>query len=217
MLPFTRDAFIAVFASYNEATWPVQVLAYGIGASLAALLFRPTETAGRLIAGGLSLMWLWTGIAYHAIFFSPINEAAYGFAVLFVAEAAMLVYVGVIRGRLRFGLPRDAAGWLGAALIFYAALLYPVIGVATGHHYPQMPMFGTTPCPVVLFTFGMLLLARPPVTAWLLIVPFGWSLIGGSAAILLSIAQDWVLLLSGAASVPLILLANRAGHTKGMI
>ena len=79
----------------------------------------------------------------------------------------------------------------------YAAIAYPLIGVATGHRYPEMPMFGVTPCPVTIFTFGMLLLTMRPVPRWLLVIPFVWSLIGGSAAILLNVPQDWLLLVSG--------------------
>jgi hypothetical protein len=95
--------------------------------------------------------------------------------------------------------------------VAYAAIIYPVIGIATGHAYPEMPMFGVTPCPVVIFTFGLLLLTVRPVPRWLLVVPFIWSLIGGSAAILLQVPQDWLLLFSGAITVPLLVL--RDGQT----
>ena len=70
-------------------------------------------------------------------------------------------------------------------------------------------MFGVTPCPVVIFTFGLFLLATRPVPVWLLVVPFIWSLIGGSAAILLGVQQDWLLLASGFIAVPLIVVRNR--------
>ena len=87
--------------------------------------------------------------------------------------------------------------WLGLAFAAYAAILYPLIGMMTGHRYPAMPMFGVTPCPVTIFTFGMLLATVPPISLWLLAIPFVWSLIGGSAAILLHVPQDWFLLVSG--------------------
>ena len=74
--------------------------------------------------------------------------------------------------------------------------VYPHIGMLTGHAWPDMPMFGVTPCPVTIFTFGMLLLARG-YSRWLLVIPVVWSLIGGSAAFLLGVQQDWLLLASG--------------------
>jgi hypothetical protein len=67
-------------------------------------------------------------------------------------------------------------------------------------------MFGIAPCPVTLFTFGLLLLARGPVAWWLLVIPVAWSLVGGSAAFLLHVPQDWVLLFSGAS---VILMARK--------
>jgi Family of unknown function (DUF6064) len=65
-------------------------------------------------------------------------------------------------------------------------------------------MFGVTPCPVTIFTFGMLLATVPPISPWLLVIPFVWSLIGGSAAILLHVPQDWFLLASGLIAVPMM-------------
>jgi Family of unknown function (DUF6064) len=43
-------------------------------------------------------------------------------------------------------------------LTIYAAALYPLLGLAMGHPSSELPMFGVTPCPVTIFTFGMLLL-----------------------------------------------------------
>jgi Family of unknown function (DUF6064) len=62
-------------------------------------------------------------------------------------------------------------------------------------------MFGITPCPVTIFTFGVFLLSHRRVPLWLLVIPFVWSIIGGSAAALLKVPQDWVLLLSGVATL----------------
>ena len=42
MLPFTHEAFIAVFRVYNVAIWPAQVVAYLLGATILLLLLRPT-------------------------------------------------------------------------------------------------------------------------------------------------------------------------------
>jgi hypothetical protein len=89
--------------------------------------------------------------------------------------------------------------------VTYAAVLYPAVGAWTGHGYLQMPMFGITPCPVTLFTFGMLLLSTAPVPRALLPIPLAWSLLGGSAAFLLGIAQDWPLLFSGISIVLLVI------------
>ena len=46
-----------------------------------------------------------------------------------------------------------------------------VFVVWSGHVYPAAPMFGVTPCPLVIFTFGMLLLSRERAPWPLLVIP----------------------------------------------
>src|SRR5207247_7668911 len=121
-------------------------------------LFRKTRTADRVITGILAAMWLWTGVAYHALSFSAINNAAYIFAALFIVQGCYLVYAGVYRDQIHLGLRPILTTGAGISLVAYAGIAYPLIGLATGHRYPEMPMFGVTPCPVTIFTFGMLLL-----------------------------------------------------------
>jgi hypothetical protein len=43
-------------------------------------------------------------------------------------------------------------------LIVHAMLVYPVLGIVSGHVYPGQPIFGVAPCPTTIFTFGLLLL-----------------------------------------------------------
>lgn len=200
MLPFTREQFVEVFASYNGAVWPAQVVAYLLGLALVMALLRRGRGSHRVVGAGLAAMWAWTGVAYHGLFFAAINKAAPAFAALFVVQGLLFAHAAW-RGSLQFAPARGVAGWLGWALVAYSALLYPLIGTVAGHGYPQMPMFGITPCPVTLFTFGVLLLATPPLPRTLLVIPFLWSLVGGSAAFLLAVPQDWPLLASGLVAV----------------
>jgi hypothetical protein len=197
VLPFTREQFIANFAAYNEAVWPLQVLAYLLAGAMVVMLLRPSRRNSRLIGLGLAAMWALTGIAYHALFFSTINKAAWVFGALFVLQGALLFHAAVLRGGLDFGVAAGRTQWLAWALMAYASVVYPLVGLWAGHPYPEMPMFGITPCPVTIFTFGMLLMTTRPVSRWLLVIPFAWSLVGGSAAALLQIPQDWLLLASG--------------------
>lgn len=93
---------------------------------------------------------------------------AYLFGALFLFQGGLLAYAAVQREQLRFGFQPGLAAWVGAAFLVYAAILYPLIGMATGQAYPEMPMFGGTPCPVTIFTFGMLLLTTQRLPRWLL-------------------------------------------------
>jgi Family of unknown function (DUF6064) len=209
MLPFTREQFLGVFADYNTAVWPVQILAYVLGLAVVVALLRPSSLGHRFVAGALAAMWVWTGVTYHGIFFARINPAALAFGALFVVQGSLFAIAGMARRRLVFGHSAGLASVLGWMLMAYAAVIYPLIGQSSGHAYPAQPMFGITPCPVTLFTLGVLLLTRAPIPRWLLVIPFAWSLVGGSAAFMLGVPQDWPLFFSGLAIVLLILRDRR--------
>lgn len=205
MLPFTPEQFLSVFAAYHTAVWPAPLVAYGAGAIVVAILaFGPRPGTDRTVAAILAALWAWTGAVYHGRYFAAINPAALGFAVLFVSEAALFLPIAFGRGGPRFAYRRDRATVFGVALVAYAAVIYPVLGHAAGHVYPATPVFGITPCPLTLFTLGLMMLAgeRPP--ALLLAIPTLWSLIGGSAAALLDVPQDWPLLFAGVATVAVV-------------
>lgn len=197
MLPFSVEQFFSVFASYNQAIWPVQVVAYVAGAFAvwAILLRRPW--AGRAVVAILGGMWLWNGLAYHLTFFAPINPAAYGFAALFVLQAAIFIRHGVVSNGLSFAYLLDWRGAIGLLLIVYAGLVYPALGYMIGHAWPYAPMFGVAPCPTTIFTFGVLMPAVGPLPIWLVAIPVTWSVIGGMAALLLNVPEDFGLLASG--------------------
>ena len=82
--------------------------------------------------------------------------------------------------------------------MFYA-LAYPALNMLAGHTYPASPTFGV-PCPTGILTAGLLLTTahRPPIPV--VVVPVLWALIGGSAALVLGVATDYVL--SGVLGAP---------------
>lgn len=203
-MPFTPEAFLAVFAAYDRALWPAAAVAYALGAAAVAGAARGGRAGARLAWGVLALLWLWDGIAYHALFFARINPAAYGFAALFVLQGALLG--AAAREPAPFRFRPGPRGWAGAALVAHATLLYPALNLFLGHGWPHMPLFGVTPCPTTLFTVGLLLWAETPVRR-LAAIPLAWSLIGTSAAWLLGVWEDLALL--GATGAAAWLLTRR--------
>ncbi len=189
-MPFTTEEFFAVFAAYNQAIWPLQVFAYAAGLVVLGLLLRPSRAATVAIAILLALFWGVNGVAYHWTWFAPINPVARVFAAAFVLQALLLAAAPVMAPRLRFELRADARTAVSLALIAYSMLIYPVIGVWAGHMWPAMPMFGVAPCPTTIFSIGVLLLAPWAVARWLLVIPLLWTVVGGSAAVLLAVPQD---------------------------
>ncbi len=152
-------------------------------------------------------MWAWVGIAYQGLFFASINPAARLFAVAFVMQAGLFWWQEWGRRELEYGARSRLRTLSGGAMIIYALILYPVIGLTAGERYPAMPLFGIAPCPLVIFTFGLMLWASRA-RWWLWVVPLLWSVIGGSAAVLISVPQDWALPLSAMIAL-LIVWAER--------
>jgi hypothetical protein len=197
MLPFTIDQFFGVFAAYNVAIWPAQVVAYGVAALALWGIAAKRPWGGRVAASVLAIFWLWNGIAYHLLFFAAINPAAYLFGAAFILQGLLFLAYGVIADRLAL---RFRGGWHGAlalALIVYAAAGYEVVGHFTGHGWPRAPLFGVAPCPTTIFTFGMLMLSIRPLPAFLLAVPLLWAAVGSTAAILLGVPEDLGLAVAG--------------------
>ena len=208
-MPFTTEQFFAVFTAYNEAVWPLQILAYLGGFIAVALLLRPSRATTAGIAAILTVFWVVNGLAYHWTWFAPINPIARVFAVVFLLQALLLAAAPIVAPGLRFELRRDVRSALGLALIAYAMVVYPAIGAIVGHAWPAMPIFGIAPCPTTIFTIGMLLLAPWAVARWLLAIPLFWTLVGGSAAVLLSVPQDY-----GLIAAALVVLAVGIGRFR---
>lgn len=201
-LPFTQDAFFALFGEYNASVWPLALLFYVLAAVCVALMFRPGRSATLFVSTTLAAMWAVNGVGYHWMFFREINPAAAIFAALFLAQAALLIVLPVRSPAFRFAASADARSAAGLLLILFAMVLYPLWRRLAGHGWPEMPVFGVAPCPTTIFTIGILLTGTWQVARWLLIVPGLWAAIGGCAAILLAVPQDYALL----AALALLLL-----------
>jgi hypothetical protein len=173
----------------------------------------PVLELSRVIAGILAFLWLWTGLAYHIAFFADINPAAKLFGVFNVLQGMVFLTYGVVRARLTFGFRPDARGIVGALLIFYALVIYPVLGYWFDHVYPKSPTFGL-PCPTTIFTFGILLWTVGKVPRAILVIPFLWSLIGFSAALTMGIHEDIGLLVSGVLGTTMIMTRPLPGPTR---
>ena len=89
---------------------------------------------------------------------------------------------------------RVGAGGVGSDRV---SLLYPGINAVLHFSVSRIPAFGV-PCPTMIFTAGVLMLATP--RSWRLsIIPVMWSVIGGSAASLLGVRADYALPIAGIA------------------
>jgi hypothetical protein len=213
-IPFTQEQFLNVFAQYNGAVFPLQIIFAVLGVAALGLAIKKSPESDRIIFLILSFFWFWTGIVYHILFFSSINPLAYVFGVLFVVEGALLLYSGVMKKQAGFSLTHNKYALTGLLLIVYAMVSYPLIGTFLGHGYPRLPTFGL-PCPTTIFTFGIFLMSDKKFPLFLLVIPLTWSVIGFFAAMSLGISEDYMLLVAGVAGTALLVKKNRkAGESS---
>ena len=204
-LPFTATEFFAVFAAYNTAVWPLQLVLAACGLFVVVALAR-TRSKGP-VATVLTGLWLWMGLVYHWRFFAPINPAARGFAVVFVAAAATFAWFGLSERRVHVPVvgTRRLVGW---TLIAYALVGYPLIAYLAGQRYPAVPTFGL-PCPTTIFTLGTLLLVSSSTPIFLFVIPLLWSAIGTLGAVQLGVVEDYGLGAAGLVTLALLVAQRR--------
>jgi hypothetical protein len=210
-IPFTAEAFFEIFSNYNQDVFPVQIIFYLLSFFILYLLVRRKYAASIVISLILGFFWIWMGFVFHILYFSEINTAAYIFGAFFIIQGAAFIYAGVFKDGLEFSLRKDFYGLTAWIIIFYALLIYPIIGHFGGYIYPRAPEL-SAPCPTTIFTFGILLFTSSKISKLLLIIPFIWSLIGFTAAFNFDVTGDYGLLVSGV--VVLILLYMRDYRKK---
>lgn len=194
--PFTVEQFFGVFARYNQSVWPMQIILNLLALATIVLLCRARPSGSRVISGVLSFFWGWMAIAYHFVFFTGINPAAWLFGAVFLIGALWFAWFGVLKGRLLFRSGGGKRGWAGGLLMGYALLVYPLLSHFLGHRYPAAPTFGL-PCPTTIFTLGMLLFAVAPLPRSVFVVPLLWAAVGSTAAFQFGVLQDLGLLVAG--------------------
>jgi len=197
-MPFLVEEFFAVFARYNAATWPLHVLAIAMGLAISLLALRRRGAPARLVLTVLAAFWLVNAVGYHWLYFAVINPVARVFAAGFLLQATLLLRAAIRSPDLRLSFRGAPRAVIGGSLCAFALVLYPVWGWLAGHAWPAVPAFGVAPCPTTIFTIGMLFGGDWRRVSHLLVVPALWAVIGGSAAILLRVPQDFALLAAAA-------------------
>ena len=198
----TGEQLLEVFASYNPQIWPMQIVAYVLGIAAVFLAVRKTALSGRIIAAILAFFWLWVALMFWLPSVLQGFMPGILFVVVFLVQGGLWVWQAV-KPKLTFGFTRDIFSWAGMLFILYALVGYPLAGALLGHTYPRMSPFGLTPCPVVTFTFGLLLLAKLKIPKMLLILPLFYAF-SGFVWISIGMWEDLGMILSGILGAGLI-------------
>jgi hypothetical protein len=211
-LPFTTEQFLEIFRQYNTSIWPMQFVMVAMALIAVGASARGTQH-GRVVAGYLAGQWVWTGVVYHWVFFTRVNPAARLFGALWMAGGLLFAWNAIGRRPLSFHATQPARLAVGATLILYALVVYPILGHFGGRPYPFAPTYGA-PCPVTILTVGLLCLARPPIPRHLFVGPVIWAAVGSSAAFALGVHEDLGLLVAGLIALVLVVLPGRSPRVE---
>jgi hypothetical protein len=204
-MPFSKTDFFDVFALYNDAVWPAQILLYVLAAGSVLGVMSKSAGSIRGVYAILAILWLWMGVVYHSVFFAAINPIAPAFGVVFIIQAVIFTWIAV-RPQATEITPPGTASTFGTLLVVLALAGYPLFTFVAGHDYPAQPTFGL-PCPTTIFTLGILLLASRGLPRVAFVIPMSWAVVGSVGAFTLGIPED--MSLSLALSATLIAIRSR--------
>ncbi|MCA1776750.1 MAG: DUF6064 family protein [Loktanella sp.] len=193
-LMFGPEVYWRLFELQNRALWPLPVIAGLAGLACLMLLAtqRPVAIRSVLMLAALACL----GAAHFlATRYAPINwpmvYAAWGFGL----QAVALTLLAVIGSRKRFDKNDAAATATGWALLGYATILHPFVGLAFGRPLAQAEIVGITPDPTALACLGLLNLMLPG--CWGIAcatLPFLWCVFSAATLLTLSEPQGWILI-----------------------
>lgn len=210
------NEFLAMFDRGNAAIWPMQLVWYASAAAIVGLALWPRRRSTQLICLLAAAYFAWIGI----IFFGNLDSGmhlAWLWAAAFILEAILLLVAGIVRYDLVIAPRWDLASVLGTVFILYALVAYPLIGLLGGHPLRSLPVFGLAPCPTVIFSFGLLLWARPPMPRYLLLLPLAWGLAATPSALGTGIVADFGMVLAGVITAGVLIWRDRTSSWQTVV
>lgn len=208
-LPYSAEVFASLLGRYNMAIWPLPAVGVALALVALALTLRPVRENGRIISAGLAVTWAWVGVGFHVERATAIDFAAPLYGALFLVQALLLAWSGVVRGALGIRFQPDLSGWTALGLGAIAVAGYPLLALWAGDAWPGLPLAGTAPDPTVLLTLALLSMAPRP-SVHLLAVPVAWCAIAGMTGWMLD--TPYRLLLPAAAILSLGLAIRARRH-----
>jgi hypothetical protein len=194
-VPFTTEQFFNVIKDYNVAIYPIQLILIVAGIFTIILIHSKLSFKNELTGGFLGILWIWTGIVYHLVFFTAINKAAYIFGGLFILQGILFLSDTFLRKNLEFEFKTQSKDYIAYFFIVFGLIIYPVLIYFLENSLQTTITLGL-PCPSTIFTFGFLILTNIKFSKYLLIIPSIWAVIGTSAAFNFGVYPDYLMIIS---------------------
>ena len=203
-----QATFFSMLANYHEQTYPFALIGFVLGFSMILLFLSAWSQKSKAMLYILAFLWAWNGLILFTYMTGELAPALYALqGLLFPLQGVLLGYFANSAPRCTFGL-QGVYGKVGLCVMFTALFIYPIIGNLFGHNYPAAPVF-PEPCPITIFTFGLLLTAYHRVPTYLVVIPFFWSLMGIVAVFKLGVEADAIEVIIGVASIIALTWKNR--------
>ncbi len=206
LILFSSHTYYRLIELYNLAIWPFHLLAILFAAALLYLTVKRPPHHGKITAIILATSWLWVAWAFHWQRFAVIHWVASYYAIVFVAQAILLVWLGLLKDQLRLQPVTTASQKLALSIVLYALLMHPFIMLPFGHHWKQAELFTVTPDTTVLATIGLILLSNQKSNKWLLVIPLAWCAVSGTTLYILQSFSAAGLILTLLAALTVLLL-----------
>lgn len=197
LLMFTPEVYLRLFVRFNEAVWPLQLLALAAGLAIPVLLTQRFPLARRLAVMLLALAWIATGLGFMGNFYAPINWPVGYFGFAFVAQAML---VGAVAGFFylpdRISLRAGRGPWL---IGFWLASLLglPWLTVLATGQLAGLAVFGMTPDVTATASVAALVLLPRRLRWLLLVIPLVWCLFSTATLYALNMQVPMLVPLAG--------------------
>ena len=183
------EIFWNTIASYNAATWPVQILLTLVAATLTLLLYlRPTPGVRIAMKTFMALLNFWIAGVYYLLYGEQ-REHKDMLALFWAIMGCIWVYDLVVK---HASLQRTHNHTGFALLLFAMPLVYPLFSLALGRTFPMVTT-PVMPCSVAVFTIGLMLAFSERINIVLAMFLCHWALIGLSKVYFFGIPEDYLL------------------------
>ena len=140
-LLFSPQTYYRLFELYNRSIWPAHIPGFALGFTILWLL-KADVARGRWISLILAACWLWTAWGFHWRWYQSINWSSVYFAIGFGLEALLILWAGLIRGRLGVASSRPIFRWSGIILFLFALVIQPLIRPMLGREWVAVEQIG---------------------------------------------------------------------------
>lgn len=209
LIPYSPEVYHSQLGYYYQATSPAHLLAIGIGLLLLVLVARPSARGPLISQLIIASFWIWTGAIFHRVYFAELNWAAEYFGYAFIAQGLLVGLHAILYTDKVYQTP-PLARVTGCVLVVVAMIFSPTIAAVAEAPIATAHLFGITPLPLIIATWGVLLVSAARLPLWLLVIPLIWTVWEGLIAHALGLWPDVALaVISGAGGLFLITLKAR--------